>query len=142
MKMMFSKLGIPEVVRSDNGTQHSSRRFKRFAESLRFQHVKSSPEYPRSNGMAERNVQVIKNMLTKAKDSGQDPYLVILEARNISFHGLATLAQLMCGRTLSVVLPCKQEKLKDKDKIKARKDDESYICGMRADMRKSTEVHM
>ena len=61
MKMMFSRLGIPEVVRSDNGTQYSSRRFKRFAESWRFQHVISSPDYPRSSGMAERYVQVIKN---------------------------------------------------------------------------------
>ena len=73
MKMMFLRLGISEVGRSDNVTQYSSRRFKRFAESWRFQHVTSSPEYPRSNCMAERYVQLIKNMLTKAKDSGQDP---------------------------------------------------------------------
>ena len=70
MKMMFSRLGISEVVRSDNGTKYSSRRFKRFAQSWRFQHITSGSEYPRSNGMAERYVQVIKNMLTKIKDSG------------------------------------------------------------------------
>ena len=34
--MMFLRLGVPEVVRSDNETQYSSRRFKRFAESWRF----------------------------------------------------------------------------------------------------------
>ena len=81
IKMMFSILGIPEVVKSDNGTQYSSRTFQRFTESWRFLHITSSPEYPRSNGMAERYVQVIKNMLTKAKDSGQGPHLVMLEAR-------------------------------------------------------------
>ena len=97
MKMMFSRLGIPEIVRSDNGTQYTSGRFKRFAESWGFQHITSSPEYPRSNGMAERYVQVVKNMLTKAKDSGQDPYLVMLEARNTPVDGSATPAQLMCG---------------------------------------------
>ena len=32
MKMMFSRLGIPEMVRSGNGTQCLSRRFKRYAE--------------------------------------------------------------------------------------------------------------
>ena len=73
--------------------------------------------------MAERYAQVIKNMLTKAKESGQEPYLVMLEARNILVDGLATPAQLMCGRTLRSVLPCKQEKLK----IKARTNDESYF---------------
>ena len=41
-------------------------------------------------------------MLTKAKDSGQDPYLVLLEARNIPVDGSATSAQL-CGRTLRAV---------------------------------------
>ena len=55
--------------------------------------------------MAERYVQVIKNMLTKAKGSGQDLYLVMLEARNIPVDGLATPAPLMCGRTLRPVLP-------------------------------------
>ena len=98
--MMFSRSGISEVVRSDNGTQYSSRRFKRIDESWRFQHVTSSPEYPRYNGMAERYVQVVKNMLPKAKDSGQVPCLVMLETRNISVDGLATPAQLMCGQTL------------------------------------------
>ena len=65
MKMMFSRLGIPEIVRSDNGTQYTSGRFKRFAESWGFQHITSSPEYPRSNGMAERYVEMVENMLTK-----------------------------------------------------------------------------
>ena len=95
--MMFLRWDIPEVVRSDNGTQYSSRRFKRFAESWRFQHITSSPEYPKPNGMMERYVQVIKNMLTKAENSGQDPYLMMLEARNISLDGLATPAQLVYG---------------------------------------------
>ena len=122
MKMWFSRLDIPEVVRSNNGRQYSSRRFKRFAESWRFQHIIRSPKYPRSNGMTERYAQVIKNMLTKAKDSGQDPYLVILDTRNIPFDGLATPA-LMCGPALRSVLPCKQENLK----IKARIDNENYM---------------
>ena len=62
-------------------------------------------------------------MLTKAKDSGQDPYLVMLEARNIPVDRLATQAHLMCGQTLRSVLACKEEKLK----IKARTHDENYI---------------
>ena len=47
----------------------------------------------------------------------------MLEGRNIPADGLATLAQLMCGQTLTSVLPCKQEKLK----IKPRTDDERRI---------------
>ena len=70
MEMIFSRLGIPEVVRSDNGPQYSSATFKEFAETWGFKHVTSSPEYPKSNGMAERHVQTVKQILTKAKESG------------------------------------------------------------------------
>ena len=121
--MIFLRLGILEVVRSNNGIQYSSKIFKIFAESRRFQHITSSPEYPRSNGMVERYEQVIKNMLTKAKHSDQHPYLVMLETRNIQVEGLANSAQLMCCQSLRSVLPCKQKKLK----VKARTEDESYI---------------
>ena len=70
-----------------------------------------------------RYVQVIKNMLTKAQDFGQDPHLVMLEAKNIPVDGLVTLAQLMCRGTFRSVLLYKQEKLE----IIARTADESYI---------------
>ena len=43
----------------------------------------------------------------------------MLEARNIPVDGLVTPVQLMCGRALRSVLPCKQEKLT----IKPRTDD-------------------
>ena len=42
----------------------------------------SSAEYPKSNGFVERHIQIVKNLLTKAKQSGKDPYLAILESRN------------------------------------------------------------
>ena len=99
---MFSRLSMPEVVRSDNETQYLSGGFTRFAESWRFSTCPYSPEYLRSNGIVERYAQVVKNMLTEAKDYGQDPYLVVLEARNIPVDGSATSAQL-CGRTLRAV---------------------------------------
>ena len=35
-------MGIPEVMRSDNGPQYSSLNFKKLAEDLRFQHITSS----------------------------------------------------------------------------------------------------
>ena len=43
-----------------------------------FQHKTSSPVYPQSNGLAERTVQTVKNLMQKAKASGEDPYLSLL----------------------------------------------------------------
>ena len=67
--------------------------------------------------MAERSVQVIKYMLTKANDSGKDPCLVMLEAKNIPVDGLATPAQLNCSQALRSVLPYKQEKLEESTEL-------------------------
>jgi hypothetical protein len=43
---------------SDNGPQFPS--FEKFATKCEFEHVSSSPEYPRSNGMAESVVKIVK----------------------------------------------------------------------------------
>ena len=57
------------------GPCYSSREFRKFAKDWEFEHVTSSPKYPRSNGMAERYVGTIRGLLKKA----EDPYLAILE---------------------------------------------------------------
>ena len=75
---MFSRIVIPEIVRSDNGPQHNSGEFKRFTKDWGFQHIPSSPEHPRSNDLAEKVVQTAKNLLEKAKENNKDPYLALL----------------------------------------------------------------
>ena len=69
LKSVFSRHGIPEVVRSDNGPQYSSQEFAAFSKAYHFKHVTSSPLYPQSNGQAERMVQTVKKILrTSTKD--------------------------------------------------------------------------
>jgi len=41
-----------------------------------------SPQYPQTNGLVEKEVQIVKNLLTKAKQDRRDPYLGLLEYRN------------------------------------------------------------
>ena len=77
MKSVFSRHGIPEVARSDNGPQYASEVFKTFAKEYRFSHITSSPLYPQSNGQAERMVKTVKCLLEKASD----PYIALLAYR-------------------------------------------------------------
>lgn len=63
LKEIFSRNGIPSVVFSDNATQFSCDLFKVFATKWEFKHCTSSPTFPQSNGMVERGIQSIKNLL-------------------------------------------------------------------------------
>ena len=58
--------------------------------------------------------------LTKAKQSGKDPYLTMLESRNCPVENSSSPAQLIYGRCLRSLLPIYQEKLK----IKSINDDD------------------
>ena len=78
MKKIFSHHGIPLTVMADNGPQYVGHKFIAFANEWNFDIVTSSPHYPKSNGLAERNVQTIKNMLRKVYENNEDPYLAIL----------------------------------------------------------------
>ncbi|XP_060075780.1 uncharacterized protein K02A2.6-like [Ylistrum balloti] len=94
MKSLFARCGIPTEVISDNGPQYSGREFKQFSQEWKFKHVTSSPYHPQSNGMAERFVQTVKNMLQKAVKDGKDPYLALLEFRNTPGETGSSPAQL------------------------------------------------
>ena len=54
LKSIFSRHGIPEIVRSDNGPQFTSNEFTQFARTYRFRQVTSSPHYLQSNGVVKR----------------------------------------------------------------------------------------
>lgn len=99
-KSIFARHGIPDVVISDNGPQYSSQEFEEFARTWCFQHKTSSPGYPQSNGLAERTVQTVKNLLKKAKGSGEDPYLSLLSYRNTPLSDAGSPAQLLMSRRL------------------------------------------
>ena len=62
--------------------------------------------------MAERTVQTVKKLLMKAKKSGNDPYLALLELRNTPLDGLESPVQLLYGRRTRTVLPIKPSLLK------------------------------
>ena len=102
LKSMFSRFGIPEVLRSDNGPQYSSHKFATFAETYGFQLVTSSPRYPQSNGQAERTVQTVKNILKKSDNR----YLALLSYRAtpLPWCGLSA-AELLMGRRIRTPLP-------------------------------------
>ncbi|KAF2883748.1 hypothetical protein ILUMI_22412, partial [Ignelater luminosus] len=106
LKSIFARHGIPDVVMSDNGPQFTSRLFKKFSQEWEFRHITSSLLYPQSNGLVERNVQIVKKCLIKAKQANRDMYLVLLHYRNSPIEGNnLSPAQFLMARTLRDTLP-------------------------------------
>ncbi|KAL7865282.1 hypothetical protein SRHO_G00105290 [Serrasalmus rhombeus] len=55
-KSIFEQHSVAAVVRTDNAPQFSSENFRKFASEWDFQDETSSPQFPQSNGEAERAV--------------------------------------------------------------------------------------
>ena len=107
MKSIMARHGLPSVVVSDNGPQFSNREFRQFAMQI---HVTSSPEYPQSNGKAEKAVQIMKRLLKKAKENYEDPYLALLNYRTSPLSGSdRSPGEISMNKKLRTKLPSAEE---------------------------------
>ena len=59
LKALFARYGVPDTLISDNGPQFSSAEFTVFVKKWGFEHQKSSPRYPQSNGKAKNAVKTV-----------------------------------------------------------------------------------
>ena len=57
--------GSPNLLKTDNGPQFASEEFRTFTTKWKISHVISSPLYPKSNGLSEAGVKVVKSILKK-----------------------------------------------------------------------------
>lgn len=62
---IFSVVGLPCEIVSDNGPPFDSYQFIEFCTKLNIKVTKTPPYHPESNGFAERNVQIAKKALKK-----------------------------------------------------------------------------
>ena len=123
-KSVFARHGIPSEVISDNDPQYSSNDFSLFAKQWEFKHTTVSPLYPQANGLVEKEVQTVKNILTKAKQDRRDPYLGLLEYRNTPIDDVGSPAQLLMSTRLRSIIPTTdaqlQPKVLDPHKVKEK----------------------
>lgn len=121
-KEAFARYGIPEIVRSDCGTQFASE-FRSFAKEFDFEHVTSSPKYSQSNGAAEAAVKIAKGIIKKCKE---DVNLGLLAYRTTPLENGFTPAELMFSRKIRSrlpMLPNKLESFKDHKKVIGKEKD-------------------
>ena len=68
---IVTELGLPHVIRSDNGPCYNSKEFQQMLQWYNITHQTSSPHHPWSNGFVERMVGVAKKLMDKAGSEGK-----------------------------------------------------------------------
>ena len=71
MATIVTELGLPHIIRSDNGPCYDSKEFQQLLQCYNITHHTSSPHHPRSNGFVERMVGVAKKLMDKAGSEGK-----------------------------------------------------------------------
>ena len=68
---ILTELGLPHIIRSDNGPCYNSKEFQQLLQCYSITHHTSSPHHPRSNGFVERMVGVAKKLMDKVGKEGK-----------------------------------------------------------------------
>ena len=69
--MIVTELGLPHIIRNNNGPCYNSKEFQQFLQCYSITHQTSSPNHPRSNRFVERMVGVAKKLMDKAGKEGK-----------------------------------------------------------------------
>ena len=101
LEELFSVEGIPDEIMSDNGPPFNGKEFSSYLTGLGIRHTTSSPNYPRSNGFNERQIQTVKRLIEKANSSGRSHQeaLTSLRAQPLG-DGLPSPSEILHGRSL------------------------------------------
>ena len=106
LRQHFSRYGLPDEIRSDNGRNLVSQEFENFCRKKNIKHTTSSPYHPQSNGKAESAVKTAKKILKKALFEKEDPFAAILHYRNTPREGMTySPSELLIGRKTKTDLP-------------------------------------
>ena len=98
-KAICSEYGWPDTLVSDNGLCYISEVFTNLMTQYNVNHITSSPHYPQSNGLAEKYVQIVKNLFHKAKEEGKDLYQSLMVYHNTPLSStLQSPMQILTGR--------------------------------------------
>ena len=109
----FSLFGKPLKFKSDGGSQFSSKEMQDFLRENGIQHGQSSPYNPQSNGHAERNVKIMKDLIVKTNhDIGSKEFLDgIIQIRNSPRADGLSPCQVVFGRSVRTLIPTLTESL-------------------------------
>ena len=114
-KLICSEYGWLETLVSDNGPCHTSESFTTLMKEYNVNHITSYPHYQQSNGLAEKYVQIVKNLFYKDKEEGKDLYKCLMVYCNSPLsNSLSSPLQILTSRSARSSLPMSHAARKQK----------------------------
>ena len=99
-KFICSEYGWPETLVFGNGPCYTSEVFTNLMKKYNVNHMTSSPHYLQSNGLAEKYVQLVKNLFYKAKEEGKDLFKCLMVYHNTPLsNNLCSPMQILTSRS-------------------------------------------
>ena len=106
LKVICSEYGWPETLVSDNGPCYTSESFTNLMKDYNINHIASSPHYLQTNGLAEKYVQIVRNLFCKAKEEGKELFKSLMVYHNTSLsNSLFSPMQILTSRSARSSLP-------------------------------------
>ena len=103
---VFGEYGWPGTLLTDNGPCYASHELKHLMLDMSVKHITSSPHYPQSNGLAEKYVQIVKNLFIKAHEEGTNYQKALMIYQNTPLDdSLLSPMQILQGRAARSDLP-------------------------------------
>ena len=105
-KLIGCEYGWPETLISDNGPCYTFEIFTNLMKEYNVNHITSSPHYQQSNGLAEKYVQIVKNLYYKVKEEGKDLFKCLMVYHNTPLsNSLCSPMQILTNRSARSSLP-------------------------------------
>lgn len=107
LKEIFSRNGYPNVLVSDNATIFTSEEFKLFCKTCGIFQKFIAPGHPATNGLAERNVQTLKNKINAMSDEisiREKVRQILFKYRATPLKNGKTPSELYLGRQIRIQL--------------------------------------
>lgn len=145
LEKMFATHGIPEHVKSDNGSAFRGNEFKQYSQEKGFHHHKITPRWPEANGLAEnfmKNIgKLVKTATSEGKDWRKEIYVFLGKYRATPHPSTGVTPQSMLfGREIRSKLPqimpsTISQEIRDRERREKEKQKE------KADERRNTKEH-
>ena len=105
-RLIFLEYGWLDTLVRDNGPCYAAEMFTSLMKEYAVNHITSSPHYSQSNGLAEKFVQIVKNLFYKAKDERTDIYKCLMIYRNTPLESTSkSPMQMLQQRSVRSQLP-------------------------------------